>query len=505
MSASDPTPAIETVAPTILNPGGNCWSIEQASRAAVIVDADDYFATARAAMLNAKRRIMLIGWDFDGRIELTGDKGGADAPAAVGEFILWLVNRNPDLEVYLLRWDLGALRTLFRGTTIFTFLKWMRHKQIHTRLDGAHPPGASHHQKIVVIDDNFAFCGGIDMTGDRWDTRAHRDGEPGRKGPNGQPYPPWHDATTALEGPAAARLGELARDRWRIAGGGAIAKIEAGRSAWPDMLAPHFRDVDVAISRSRPVLPDLPPIREIEQLYLDMIAAARRFIYAESQYFASRRIAEAIARRLDEADGPEIVIVNPVTANGWLEPIAMDSARARLFEALRRRDRHGRLRIYHPFTAEGEAIYVHAKIMVVDETMIRVGSSNMNNRSLRLDTECDVTIDRACAANGACGDTIRAIRDGLIAEHLGVAVETVAQHIDAHGSLIATIEAYRGAGRSLRPYEVPDLGAVEKWLADNEVLDPEGPEEMFEGLGKRGLFRGLRNRRQARRALRRPA
>ena len=500
MTAADPPPSPSS----LLTPGSNCWSIDRATRAAVVIDADAYFSAARAAMLQAKRRIMLIGWDFDGRIVLSGAQGPADAPATVGEFIMWLVERNPALEVYLLRWDLGALRTLFRGTTIFTFLKWMAHKRIHTKLDGAHPRGGSHHQKIVVIDDCFAFCGGIDMTGDRWDTREHLDRQPQRKRPNGSGYPPWHDATTAIEGPAAAKLGELARDRWQVAGGRALAPVAGVSDCWPAGLAPQFHDVDIAISRSRPTLRDLEPIREIERLYLDMIAAAKRFIYAESQYFASRRIAEAIARRLDEADGPEIVIVNPVTANGWLEPIAMDSARARLFEALRRRDRHGRLRIYHPFTAAGEPIYVHAKIMVVDEAMIRVGSSNMNNRSLRLDTECDVTIDRACTANGACSPTIRAIRDGLIAEHLGVDEGEVARRMDAAGSIIATIEALRGAGRSLRPYEVPDLSAVETWLADNEVLDPEGPEEMFEALGKRGLFRRMRDRRHARRALRKP-
>ncbi|TVV71670.1 phospholipase D-like domain-containing protein [Sphingomonas solaris] len=500
MSDHDPAAA----AASILVPGENVWSVDRATRAAVVIDADDYFAAARAAMMRAEQRIMLIGWDFDGRIRLGGEKGDPSAPDEIGPLILWLVERNPALEVYLLRWDLGAIRTLFRGTTIFTFLKWMRHKRIHTRLDGAHPPGASHHQKIVVIDDSFAFCGGIDMTGDRWDTRHHCDDEPQRKRPNGKPYPPWHDATTAIEGPAAARLGELARDRWRISGGGTLAPIEASDDVWPPSLDPQFRDVDIAISRSRPTLPDLEPIREIERLYLDMIGAARRFIYAESQYFASRRIAEAIARRLDEPDGPEIVIVNPLTANGWLEPIAMDSARARLFEALRRRDPHKRLRLYHPVTKGGEPIYVHAKIMIVDEEMLRVGSSNMNNRSLRLDTECDVTIERACSANGACRPAIRAIRDGLIAEHLDVAPDEVARRIDASGSIIATIEALRGSGRTLEPYEIPDLSAVETWLADNEVLDPEGPEEMFEALGKRGLFRRARNRRAARKALRKP-
>ena len=103
-----------------------------------------------------------------------------------------------------------------------------------------------------------------------------------------------------------------------------------------------------------------------------------------------------------------------------------------------------------------------------------------------------MTIDARLAANATARPAIRAIRDGLIAEHLGVAPEEVARQIDESGSLIATIEELRGAGRSLRPYQVPDLREVEKWLADNEVLDPESPEEMFERFAKRGLFRRFR-------------
>ena len=239
-------------------------------------------------------------------------------------------------------------------------------------------------------------------------------------------------------------------------------------------------------------MPELPEIREIEQLYLDQIAAARRHIYAESQYFASRKIAEALARRLAEPDGPEIVLVNPVTAQGWLEPLAMDTARARLYQALHQRDPHGRLRLYHPYTAGGHPIYVHAKVMVVDDRILRVGSSNMNNRSLGLDTECDVTIDTRREGDAAARTRIRAIRDGLIAEHLGVDASEIAARIEETGSLIEVIEQARGPGRTLRPYKVPNLGDVEKWLADNEVLDPESPDEMFESITKRGLFRRFR-------------
>jgi len=473
-----------------LTPGRNCWRIEQATKASVIVDADEYFRVAREAMLKARHRIMLIGWDFDARIVL-GDADDDGGPATVGEYIYWLVERTPGLDVYLLRWDIGALKALFRGTTILTVLKWMRHPRIHTRLDGHHPTGSSHHQKIVVIDDCFAFCGGIDMTGDRWDTRDHRDDDPRRVKPNGKPYKPWHDATTALEGPVAAALGELARERWQRAGGKPLTAVPGRDDCWPASLGIHFDDLPVAIARSQPAMPDVEAVIEIEQLYVDQIARAERYIYAESQYFASRRVAEAIAARLDEAGGPEIVIVNPVTAQGWLEPLAMDTARARLYEALKTHDRDHRLRLYHPLTAAGAPIYVHAKILVVDDRILRVGSSNLNNRSLRLDTECDVTIDAeqpGCAIHRA---KIAEIRDGLIGEHLAVAPEEVAAAIASCGSLIAAIESLRGEGKSLSDYVTPNLSEVEAWLADNEVLDPEGPGEMLEPLNRRGLFRRL--------------
>jgi phosphatidylserine/phosphatidylglycerophosphate/cardiolipin synthase-like enzyme len=465
------------------------WRIERAEHFAVIVDAEQYFRIARRAMLKAQRRIMLVGWDFDARIVLDHDCARDEGPRTVGDFIYWLVERNPDLEVYLLRWDVGAIKALFRGTTIFTVLKWMRHPRIHTKLDGHHPTGASHHQKIVVIDDCLAFCGGIDMTSDRWDTRAHADDDPRRRTPAGRRYKPWHDATTAVCGPVASALGEMARERWRIAGGRAVDALDGVAPCWPEGLDADFHEIDVRIARTIPAMAGQTTAHESEALFLAQIAAAKRHVYIESQYFASRRIAEAIARRLDEADGPEFVVVNPEHAQGWLEPVAMDTARARLVEALRRRDRGGRFRLYHPYTAGGAPIYVHAKILIADDDVLRLGSSNMNNRSLRLDTECDLAVEARDAADSV---RIVAIRDDLIAEHLDVSPERVAAAVAERGSLIAAIEALRGEGRSLRPYEIPDLNAVETWLADHEVLDPEGPDEMFEAPSARGLFRRLR-------------
>jgi phosphatidylserine/phosphatidylglycerophosphate/cardiolipin synthase-like enzyme len=473
--------------------GDDCWRIARAAKASVIIDADCYFRHARAAMLKAKRRIMLIGWDFDAAISLVREDEAKDgAPVIIGDFISWLVEQKPDLDIFLLRWDMGALKSMVQPSNLFTTVKWMAHKRIHVKLDSHHPPAASHHQKIVVIDDCFAFCGGIDMTADRWDTRHHRDRDPARRHPDGSPYGPWHDATTALQGDVAMALGHHARARWKGAGGDDLEPILGEHDCWPDALPVQFEQVDVAISRSAPEMDDQEPLIEIEQLYINQIASAKHSIYAESQYFASRRIAEAIAGRLGEPNGPDIVIINPQQADGWLEQQAMDIARARLVEALRKRDTYGKLRVYHPFTVRGEPIYVHAKIMIVDDRAIRVGSSNMNNRSMRLDTECDVTIDTHLPANAGREDEIRRIRDDLIAEHLDLPLERVAAVIAERG-LIGGIEELRDKpGRTLRPYVTPNLNDVQAWLADNEVLDPEGPAEMLEPMTSKGLFRRMK-------------
>ncbi|WP_076070598.1 phospholipase D-like domain-containing protein [Sphingomonas montana] len=476
----------------LLKPGYNCWRIEHASQASVIIDADDYFKAARAAMMKARTQIVLVGWDFDARIRFGGDADDG-GPERVGSFVSWLVRRTPGLQVHILRWDTGAIKTLFHAQTLIRLVRWIRDPQIHLRLDAHHPPAGSHHQKVVVIDDDVAFCGGIDMTVDRWDTRDHADDEPRRLEPDGAAYGPWHDATTMLQGPVAKALGDMCRLRWAASGGAAMQPVQNATDCWPEHVSPDFTDVQVGISLTVPEMAKQASRHEIEALYVDLIARTKRLFYAESQYFASRRVAEAIGKRLAEPDGPEFVIVHPTTAEGWLEPIAMDSARARLVEALREKDPHGRLRLYHPFTCGGKPIYVHAKVTVIDDEVLRVGSSNFNNRSLRLDTECDVVIDAAQDGNADERATIAGLRNGLLAEHLGSTPEVVAAMIAETGSIIATIERLRNDGRSLRPYEEPDLDGVRTWLADNKILDPEGPGEMFEALSaRRALLENLR-------------
>lgn len=477
-----------------LIPGKTCRTLALADRCAIVIDAADYFRAAREAMLNAKEQILLICWDFDPRIKLDPDDDSREPPNRLGAFILWLARRRPKLHIHILVWNLGALKLFGRGSAALTAFRWARRRNITFKFDSAHPIGAAHHQKIVVIDDAFAFCGGIDMTADRWDTPAHIDDDPRRRRPSGEAYGPWHDVTAAVDGEAARALGIIARERWEHASGEQlpVPSRTTDQTIWPSCLQPDFTHLPVAISRTCPSREDQESIREIEALYLEMIATARSFIYAENQYFASRKIAEALAARLAEPDPPEIVLINPETADGPLQEEVMGSARARLMEALRRIDHRNRFRIYTPATEGGEAIYVHAKVMIVDDRLLRIGSSNHNNRSLGLDTECDVTIDADRAREDDSG-VIAALRDRLMGEHLGVDPSAVARLMAQTGSLIAVIDQLRGKGKTLAPFVPPALNETEKLLADSAALDPESPEEMFEPFARRGLFQHWRS------------
>ncbi|HMT44054.1 MAG TPA: phospholipase D-like domain-containing protein [Chakrabartia sp.] len=475
---------------SVLKPDETCWQIARADRAHVIVDGDEYFEALRAAMLKAKRRILLIGWDFDTRIMLgRGKRKRHDAPHRLGDFILWLANNRPDLEVRILKWATGAIKMLTRGSTLMTAAKWAMHERIQFKLDSAHPPGCSHHQKIVLIDDCFAVCGGIDCTTDRWDTCDHTGHDARRKRPNGDYYGPWHDATMLIDGEAARALADLGHERWTRAGGEPLDPVTVDSDPWPDTVDPEYRNVQIAIARTRAEWNDAPAINEVEALYLAMIAAARKYIYVENQYFTSRRIAEAIAKRLEAADPPEIVLINPLTADGWLEQKAMDGARIQLIRSLGDKPGSHRFTVYSPVNDADEDIYVHAKLMIVDDQMLRIGSANMNNRSLGLDSECDVLIDVAQPGNEAAEDNIRALRYRLLAEHTGTTAEAVKSALEGGQSMIDYIAACPSTGRRLVRLELGALTEAEKFIADNELLDPDSPEGFFEPLGQRGLFR----------------
>lgn len=468
--------------PNLFKPGKNCWRVEHADQSAVLIDGENYFRAVRKSLAQAKQRVMLLGWDFDERVEMHDTSEQLDGPLQIGAYFDWLLKKNRDLEIYILRWDTGALKSFLRFNGLLTLIRWYLHPRVHFKLDSHHPVGAAHHQKIIVIDEDTAFCGGIDVTNNRWDTRTHEDAHDYRLQPDQHDAGPWHDAAMVVQGDVARALAEYAVQRWRAAGGKKAKKITVDENCWPNDLEPDFTDCPIAIARTIPGMEEQKGVHEIEELCVDLIAAAKDHIYAESQYFASARIAAAMAARLSEPDGPEIVIINPDSAEGWLESEVMDSSRARLVEALRARDKYDRFRMFHPYTAEGTPIYVHAKILIIDDQYIRIGSSNFNNRSLGFDSECDVAIDASVIADGTVPAQIARVRNNLLAEHLGQEEDDIRRSVENTNSLIETIAALNSPGRELRAYQTPDIGAVESWLAENDILDPKRADDVFAGI-----------------------
>jgi phosphatidylserine/phosphatidylglycerophosphate/cardiolipin synthase-like enzyme/uncharacterized membrane protein YdjX (TVP38/TMEM64 family) len=460
---------------SILRPGHNAYAVARAERLSVLVDAEAYFRAFHRAALRAKRSITILGWDFNSQTRLHFDpvpEGGA--PALLGDFLNYLVQRRRGLRINVLNWDYPMVFGADREFPPLYGFGWKPSRRVRLRYDDTHPVAGSQHQKIVLIDDAFAFVGGIDLTVRRWDSSEHAPDDP-RRVAYGKPYPPFHDLMVALDGEAACALGRIARERWHLATGRTLKAVTVDHDPWPPALQPELRGVEVGVARTMPPREDTPAVREVEQLYLDQIASARREIYIENQYFTSPGIAAALEKRLAEADGPEVVLVLRLLSHGWLEEATMHVLRTRLIQRLKKADQHGRFHVYYPHIpglAESCCLDVHSKMMVIDDRQLRVGSANLCKRSMGMDTECDVVVESR-------GDTqvaavIGGLRDRLIAEHLHVPSTLFRETHQKTGSLHGAIAALRGEGRTLR-----ELDEMKEWpdalVSIASVADPGEP------------------------------
>lgn len=444
----------------ILQAGRNCWRIARAGRFSLLVDAESYYTTLAQAVRRAERSIALLAWDLDTRTPLV-EHDPAHRTGSLQEFFRELVLRRPELEIRILAWDFPMIFANVRDPKLVRREDPFKHERIHLQFDSIHPAGASHHQKIVCIDGKVCLSGGMDLAGGRWDTSDHHPNDPRRE------YPPSHDVQAMVDGDAAGALAEIVRDRWHRATGEFPVETASSGDPWPEDAAPDLIDVDVAISRTDPML----ACREVERLHLDLIAAARECLYLENQYLTSSLIVGALSRRLQEPDGPEVVIVLPLNNHGWVENHTLEVLRYRRVRALRAADRFGRLRICYPTVHEDqdESIVVHSKITAVDDRLLRVGSSNLTARSMALDTECDLTIE---AADDRQRRDIGRLRNRLLGEHLGLSPEEVAERLAKDCSVIELIDSCSSQRRCLR--ELPDEGGATQILSD-ALIDPSQP------------------------------
>jgi len=467
----------------LLVPGRNCWRMAHAARVGFLVDGSEYFSAVRAALAGAQRDIFILGWDIDSRMWLVPGGANDGFPEPLREFLDALLAERPQLHIHVLSWDFALLFALEREWLGRLKFGWLTRSRLHFELDSHHPTGASHHQKLVIVDDALAFVSGFDITFNRWDTPRHSPAEPARHNPDGTRYPPFHDVGALVDGEAARALGELARERWRRATGLTVRPPgpKTGSVSWPAGAAIAISDVELAIVRTEPAFDGAPAITEAKQLHLDAIAAATKSIFAENQYFTSRLIADAFESRLRDAGGPEVVVVSPMTQSGWLEVSTMGVLRARVHRRLVQADTHHRYNMYCPWLGDdappaGRCLNVHSKVLVIDDELLSVGSVNLSARSMSLDTECNLAIE--AKGEPRIRAAIAALRARLLGEHLDKDPAVVAAECERSGSLIAAIESLRDQGRSLRPLGV---APEEEWsavLADQPMIDPEEPVDV---------------------------
>jgi phosphatidylserine/phosphatidylglycerophosphate/cardiolipin synthase-like enzyme len=370
------------VSGALLQPGRTCWRVEQASRAAILIDTKAYFEAAKAAMLKARRSIWLLGWTFDPRTRLE-PTGRAEPGDEVGAFLKRLSKERPHLDVHILAWQSQIAISASQGGYPQRAAPEFVASRIHFRLDSRTPFGACHHQKVLVIDDALAFCGGGDFSVDRWDSPAHGDGDERRRMPSGKLHAPRHEVMMMVEGLPAAALGQLARERWRRATKHNPPPVAPAvdETPWPDCVTPEFHGVSVGIARTEPPWHGMIGADEAEALHVRSIMNAQKTIYLENQYITSGVIADALCRRLQDPHGPEVLVITTQHSPSWFDQMTMDRARNQFVKRLQEVDEHGRFHCYTPLTIDKQCIIVHSKVAIIDDRLARAGSANLNNRS----------------------------------------------------------------------------------------------------------------------------
>jgi phosphatidylserine/phosphatidylglycerophosphate/cardiolipin synthase-like enzyme len=200
----------------LLEKGSRCWRVANASRAAVLVDTEAYYAAAAETMTKARRSIHLLNWAFEPDTRMRPTPGGRDE--SIAHLLKRLAEAEPNLDIRILCWQsalpVAATQKFFPIIDREVFAG----SRVKFVLDGELPLGACHHQKVIVVDDAVAFCGGADIGQDRWDTSRHLDDDPRRKRARdrrGRYYTSRHEVMAVVDGPAAAAVGDLFRRRWR--------------------------------------------------------------------------------------------------------------------------------------------------------------------------------------------------------------------------------------------------------------------------------------------------
>jgi phospholipase D1/2 len=453
---------------SILIPGDTVWRRCKAGRLAILNDAAAYFAALREALRLATRQVYIIGWDIHSLTRFVGPSGHADDgyPEELGAFLKALLKAKPELRINILSWNFPALYAAEREWNSAAKFTSEASDRLCFCFDSSLPLGSAQHQKIVVVDGALAFVGGLDLTIRRWDTSAHDAHHPLRTDPDGKSYPPFHDVQCMVDGEAAVSLTEVVESRWRTAGCTVEKSAAVTGERWPASVPVQSRGLTVGIARTEIATASKAGVNEVARLFEASINAADRFIYIENQFTSATDIARLLAQRMLDVPQLRVLIVTPKMHSSWFESQAMQSGRGGFIEQFVAAG-------VYPSTWDGEkatVVMVHSKVMIVDDRFLRVGSANLNNRSMGADTECDLGFE---ATSEAHREYIAGLRRSLIGHFCGVDEREIASNeADLFGFLDRLPE--RGGAKSLQPID-PAATAGSMAIVVQPVADPREP------------------------------
>ena len=384
---------------------GGDWALggtppRQGNSVEVLIDGAEFLPRVAEELADARSHVHLTGWYFSPELALTR----GDEPVTVRNLLAELAER---IDVRVLIWS-GAPVPVFRpsrGDVRAMAERFRRGTAIQCELDSCVRLMHCHHEKTIVIDDRVAFVGGIDLTfdgGDPYDSQLHA--------PRGGVG--WHDVAVRLEGPVVTDAADHFRLRWHGA---------TDEELPPVATADPAGDIDAQVVRTIPekVYERSLPRGDFSVLesYVGAIRSAERFVYIENQFLWSPEIVELLAEKLRNPprDDFRVLVLLPVNAND-----GADVSRGQVAALIHADDDNARFLACTIYAHTGklrDPIYVHAKVAIVDDCWLTIGSANLNEHSLFNDSEVNVVVRDA--------ELVRDTRLRLWSEHLELSIDEI--------------------------------------------------------------------------------
>jgi phosphatidylserine/phosphatidylglycerophosphate/cardiolipin synthase-like enzyme/uncharacterized membrane protein YdjX (TVP38/TMEM64 family) len=402
-----------------------------------IWEAGPYYDRISELLEDATRSAVFVGWQIDSRLPLKRpvrpNQSGDSNRETLKTKLVRLCDEKPDLHIYLLMWDHAYFYVMERETWAGRVWEDV-HERVHFVFDNRHPFGGSHHEKLAIIDGKTAFCGGIDLCDERWDSRQHLFNDPRRSLDwKREHHEPYHDLAVQVKGPVVAELHEHVAERWRRLS--TVPFVEpasspalhgdSGHRVYISRTLAMIDAGDAAIEHHHPIT------REIEFMFRDLIRLAERELVFEGQYYWSSEINQWLIDKMHAMRGRDFTIFLALADLRTLKSLTRHMAEYQggLLAALdcAAAETGTRLIMGSPYAYSRDpasfdrpkAVYIHSKIVICDDRYLSIGTANLAARALRVDTEVNLTLEARTDAERA---HVRRVRDQVY-RHWGLTPE----------------------------------------------------------------------------------